>query len=294
MSRKPSLESKNSSVDQVVPSDNCTNTNITNFTIPLLKLPFPPKIKASDITSKRKISEINLRPPNAFIIYRKDFLNHLSTSKHGSLKMTEASKLVSIHWNNEPDNVKEAYKQISKQVEDELNEKKRLNEKLLENRVVWKNSKRSKKNKQMNGYGMSPGGKKRSRENTKGCAVNVAKRNVVYEFVPITPEAIMNTSVKNSKCERNHKTQSSITCSNEFATPIANNPTSCTFDAINTSQIITPETPGGLLFCENFQLFHEFVQQPLDPLYFQNLYYRQDDSSDFEGENIDLTYYLNL
>ncbi|CAG8715341.1 14167_t:CDS:1, partial [Acaulospora morrowiae] len=95
-------------------------------------------VDAIEIANKRKLSQIMLRSPNAFLIYRKVFLDHLSSFNH-CLKMTEVSKLVSVHWRNEPEKVKEAYKKIAHEVEVELNERRKRNVSFC--RVVWKNSK---------------------------------------------------------------------------------------------------------------------------------------------------------
>ncbi|RGB21564.1 hypothetical protein C1646_600417, partial [Rhizophagus diaphanus] len=59
------------------------------------------------------------KSPNAFLIYRKAFLNELNRQNH-NLKMTDVSKLVSNYWKGEPDNVKDAYRKIAKEVEVEL------------------------------------------------------------------------------------------------------------------------------------------------------------------------------
>jgi hypothetical protein len=74
---------------------------------PLISLPFPPTISASDIINKRKPCRIISKSPNAFLIYRKAFLDYLSLTNH-NLRMTEVSKLVSSHWKNETELVKDA------------------------------------------------------------------------------------------------------------------------------------------------------------------------------------------
>ncbi|CAG8471961.1 1222_t:CDS:2 [Diversispora eburnea] len=101
-------------------------------------------ITLSYFLSRRKQVQ-SLRSPNAFLIYRKAFLDQLSHSNH-NIKMTEVSKVVSYFWKNEKQNVKDAYKEIAKEVENELIENRKKD--LSTVRVVWKNSKLSRKRKQ--------------------------------------------------------------------------------------------------------------------------------------------------
>ncbi|CAG8542699.1 14027_t:CDS:1 [Funneliformis mosseae] len=97
-------------------------SNIVSLsTLPRVILPFPPNINAYEIAHKRRRSKICSKTPNAFFIYRKAFVDHLSLLDH-RLKMTEVSRLVSDHWKNESQEVKAAYEKISKQVEIELND----------------------------------------------------------------------------------------------------------------------------------------------------------------------------
>jgi hypothetical protein len=100
---------------------NVTSSNL-NQLFPFIKLPYPPTIRASDIAKKRIRSKICSKSPNAFFVYRKAFVDQLSnlTGKN-KLKMTEVSRLVSSHWKLESKQVKDAYEEIAKQVEQELN-----------------------------------------------------------------------------------------------------------------------------------------------------------------------------
>src|ERR1051325_8423726 len=120
---------------------NYQTPNTVSRASPLIKLPFPPVIKASDIVDRRKPSRFKSKSPNAFLIYRKAFLDELSHLKH-NLRMTDVSKLVSKHWRNETECVKDEYRKIAQQVDSELSEKRK---KAVSYRVVWKNSKYSKR-----------------------------------------------------------------------------------------------------------------------------------------------------
>ncbi|RIB02149.1 hypothetical protein C2G38_2150123 [Gigaspora rosea] len=150
------------------------------------KLPFPPNFNvAADIVNRRKSSQINLKAPNAFLIYRKIFLDYLCTTNH-NLKMTDVSKLVSTYWKNEPESVKSFYKKVSQQVESELNEKRKAN--VSFRRVVWKNSKLSGLSKRRR-----KGVKKKRQFNFSAntSSKHPSGNNIYYEFVNVTPEAIL-------------------------------------------------------------------------------------------------------
>ncbi|CAG8751029.1 8764_t:CDS:2 [Dentiscutata erythropus] len=99
--------------------------NFSTFTPPI-NLPFPPTIKASDIVDRRNSTQLTMKSPNAFFIYRKAFLDHLSRT-YQDLKMTDVSKLVGICWRNEPEIVKDEYRKLSREVEIELNNKRQKN-----------------------------------------------------------------------------------------------------------------------------------------------------------------------
>src|SRR5436190_12183687 len=111
-------------------SNQCQLSNRMSF---LITLPFPPIISASDIINSRKPCRVTSKSPNAFLIYRKAFLDYLSPLNH-NLRMTDVSKLVSSHWKNESELVKDAYRKISQEVEVELSEKRK---KTVSYRVVW-------------------------------------------------------------------------------------------------------------------------------------------------------------
>ncbi|CAG8479451.1 124_t:CDS:1 [Dentiscutata heterogama] len=149
------------------------------------KLPFPPDFNVvADIVNKRKSSQVNLKAPNAFLIYRKVFLDYLCTTNH-NLKMTDVSKLVGIYWKNEPESVKSFYKKVSQQVECELNEKRKANVSFC--RVVWKNSKLSGLSKRRRKVAK----KKRQFNFSANTTSKHPSRNIFYEFVNVTPEVIL-------------------------------------------------------------------------------------------------------
>ncbi|CAG8641925.1 634_t:CDS:1, partial [Dentiscutata heterogama] len=78
-----SISSQTSFSDEIAEKlPNTTKFASSDMPTQLIKPPFPPMIKVSDIISKRDPTQINLKGPNAFLIYRKAFLDHLSNLMH--------------------------------------------------------------------------------------------------------------------------------------------------------------------------------------------------------------------
>ncbi|CAG8445542.1 6186_t:CDS:2 [Rhizophagus irregularis] len=178
-----------------------TTTSIISKESPLLSLPFPPTISASDIINKRKPCRFISKSPNAFLIYRKAFLDHLSLTNH-NLRMTEVSKLVSNHWKNETEFVKDAYRKISQDVETELSEKRKD---CVSYRVVWKNSKYNttrKRNKcgKMGKAMKNKGNKFDAIQSITKFKPTANRGNIFYQFVPAFPNI-----EHNSKSSKKHE-----------------------------------------------------------------------------------------
>ncbi|CAG8490225.1 317_t:CDS:2 [Diversispora eburnea] len=84
-------------------------------TIYSIKVPFPPSITVDEIVQlhlKNGIKSVN-QTMNAFMIYRKEY-NRIVAKFNLALK--EVSKISSISWQNEPQNIKDYYKQLAKNV----------------------------------------------------------------------------------------------------------------------------------------------------------------------------------
>nr|CAG8516421.1 791_t:CDS:2 [Entrophospora candida] len=64
---------------------------------------------------------------NAFIIYRASYVKELKTSTGDKISMRYISKYISEMWNKEPIGVKNHYRQLSSQLENELTELRREN-----------------------------------------------------------------------------------------------------------------------------------------------------------------------
>ncbi|CAG8733084.1 10984_t:CDS:2, partial [Racocetra fulgida] len=107
------------------------------------------------------------------------------------LKMTEFSKFVSICWNSEPEFVKETYKNMAKQVKDELEQLRKNNS---SSRIV-ENSNNSNTQLLKNINNLRKGNvsdeiAKNASKNNKEHGNDEPANNIVYEFVPISPETI--------------------------------------------------------------------------------------------------------
>ncbi|CAG8512410.1 8708_t:CDS:2 [Paraglomus occultum] len=74
-------------------------------------LPFPPQLDITDLVTKYTRKRL-ARFPNEFIIYRSLYVKYLKERNH-NFSMTDLAPIVSKLWKNEPDNVKNFYKQVS-------------------------------------------------------------------------------------------------------------------------------------------------------------------------------------
>ncbi|RIA97182.1 hypothetical protein C1645_871552 [Glomus cerebriforme] len=77
-----------------------------------VKPSFPPKITSKDLIVHKKNGDMPSRSPNAFMIYRKLFVDELHNEGH-YLPMTTASSMASSSWKNEPELVKQEYKRLA-------------------------------------------------------------------------------------------------------------------------------------------------------------------------------------
>ncbi|CAG8522074.1 6731_t:CDS:1, partial [Racocetra fulgida] len=87
-------------------------------TFPTIRPPFPPVINVEDLISLRESSDgtqlFPSRAPNAFIIYRKQFVKAARDNGY-FLPMTVISSLCSRAWENEDEVVKLTYKKIARE-----------------------------------------------------------------------------------------------------------------------------------------------------------------------------------
>ncbi|CAG8490946.1 3714_t:CDS:1 [Diversispora eburnea] len=91
-------------------------------TVNIVKVPFPPTISVDEIVKihlKNGIKNVN-QTLNAFMIYRKEY-NRVVAKLNLSSK--DVSKFAKTSWKNEPDNVKDHYQQIAKNVKKWFKEK---------------------------------------------------------------------------------------------------------------------------------------------------------------------------
>ncbi|CAI2175323.1 2828_t:CDS:1 [Funneliformis geosporum] len=77
-----------------------------------VKPPFPPQITPKELIVQKKNGDMPSRSPNAFMIYRKLFVDELH-NKGLYLPMTTASSMASTSWKNEPEFIKQEYRRIA-------------------------------------------------------------------------------------------------------------------------------------------------------------------------------------
>ncbi|CAI2165048.1 6353_t:CDS:2 [Funneliformis geosporum] len=79
---------------------------------PLIKLPFPPVIDPADLVQQVNEGNIPARAPNAFIIYRKAFIDAAHIDGY-HLPMRIMSSMASQSWEQETDTVKSEYRRLA-------------------------------------------------------------------------------------------------------------------------------------------------------------------------------------
>jgi hypothetical protein len=83
---------------------------------PPLPLPFPPTQKVEQIVAKLVAKPRLARFPNAFIMYRNEYVQYLKSQGY-HISMTELSPMISTSWRKESEFVKEAYTKLSSEAE---------------------------------------------------------------------------------------------------------------------------------------------------------------------------------
>ncbi|CAB4381687.1 unnamed protein product [Rhizophagus irregularis] len=94
----------------------------TKYVLPLFKVPFPPELTVEEILSSRSDDKLKSKAPNRYFIYRLAFLKELRKRTDENVSMTKISSHISSMWFNETAAVRDAYKDLSKQVENRLTE----------------------------------------------------------------------------------------------------------------------------------------------------------------------------
>ncbi|KAG9294390.1 hypothetical protein G9A89_001895 [Geosiphon pyriformis] len=103
----------------------------------LIQIPFkptyPPLLTINDLISRvTRKGRIPTKPPNAFIIYRKNYTFEIKTKKI-SIDMSQVSSIVGQLWKEEPEFVKNAYKDLARDAKDIFNKRFNSNYASLEN-----------------------------------------------------------------------------------------------------------------------------------------------------------------
>ncbi|CAG8852500.1 31181_t:CDS:1, partial [Gigaspora margarita] len=84
--------------------------------IPFIKVPFPPMVNPEElVTRQRKVkSKIPTKPPNAFLIYRMQYIKELHNRNY-YLCMRNISSAIANSWKNESEIVIEHYENIARE-----------------------------------------------------------------------------------------------------------------------------------------------------------------------------------
>ncbi|RHZ80251.1 hypothetical protein Glove_138g15 [Diversispora epigaea] len=87
-----------------------------NLSSNIIELPYPPQITPQEIINQRGLERrLSAKSPNAFFIYRKAYLNQLKAQKC-KYKMVDVSPLAGASWKIASQQVKNAYKEIAREV----------------------------------------------------------------------------------------------------------------------------------------------------------------------------------
>ncbi|CAB5377285.1 unnamed protein product [Rhizophagus irregularis] len=107
-----SVSSNISTIEKVVKILSTVNDadGVINITVP-----FPPQITAEEILDRNKKKE-RKKVPNKFMIYRMAYAKELKTQNISNINSFNISVLAASRWSSEPDEVKQAYKDISNRV----------------------------------------------------------------------------------------------------------------------------------------------------------------------------------
>ncbi|CAB4488152.1 unnamed protein product [Rhizophagus irregularis] len=92
---------------------------VSSANIETIKIPFPPQITAEEVLDRSKDKE-RRKAPNNFIIYRMALAKELKSQNISNINLINISALAALKWNNEPDEVKQAYKDISDKIRDDI------------------------------------------------------------------------------------------------------------------------------------------------------------------------------
>ncbi|CAG8471898.1 1219_t:CDS:2 [Diversispora eburnea] len=88
---------------------------LNNLSSNIIEVPYPPQITPQEIINQRGPERLSARSPNAFFIYRKAYLNQLKVQKC-KYKMIDVSPLAGASWKIASQHVKNAYKEIAREV----------------------------------------------------------------------------------------------------------------------------------------------------------------------------------
>ncbi|CAG8716735.1 2245_t:CDS:1 [Racocetra persica] len=102
-------------------SDPTLPNQVINDARPFIKLPFPPTIDPRDLITVLPDGRVPTRAPNAFIIYRRAFIEAARAEGY-NFPMNVISSMTSQSWEQEPQFVKNEYRRLGKEAYNRRNE----------------------------------------------------------------------------------------------------------------------------------------------------------------------------
>ncbi|CAG8461063.1 1345_t:CDS:1 [Dentiscutata erythropus] len=88
--------------------------NNSSLQIPVIKVPFPPIVDIDDLITRQRVGKKpHTKPPNAFLIYRMQYVKELA--KTHRLPIRAISSIIASSWRQEPNHVVDHYENIADQ-----------------------------------------------------------------------------------------------------------------------------------------------------------------------------------
>ncbi|CAG8483764.1 7557_t:CDS:1 [Scutellospora calospora] len=115
------MKSSSRSCIFIASNPNSPNQIVNLNSQPFIKPAFPPVVNVRELMTKQSSGRSSVRGPNAFIIYRKVFFETARDDGY-QLPMTIVSSMASQSWEQEPEIVKESYRELAKEANKIRNE----------------------------------------------------------------------------------------------------------------------------------------------------------------------------
>ncbi|CAG8842026.1 10841_t:CDS:1, partial [Gigaspora margarita] len=113
-------------INEIFPINSRNQLNNILLLVPVINVPFPPIVDIENLISRprnrRKNIKPRTKPPNAFLIYRMQYVKELY-AKNQKLPMRTVSSTIAKSWRKEPNHVVEHYEKIAEDASKLFNQK---------------------------------------------------------------------------------------------------------------------------------------------------------------------------